>query len=263
MGRPRYIHSPSQGVGRNISYPFRTGRPGYIIGLQNGSAKIYPFPFTAGRPRYIISLQNGSAGIYPFPFTAGWPRYIHSPSQRVGRDITYPFRMGRPGYIHSPSQRVSRDISTPLQNGSAEIYPFPITVGQPGTQDISPPSQGWPACIIMLACSTAQVTLGWIALYYFSPSLCFTPSLQSAYVRFTKNQSCIPCQFFPHPCLLPSIARVAFQALLLAAFCPPNPYRPMMVKPQTHPFHLIHDQLDFFFPPIKSGLGPQPAHPVT
>src|SRR6266481_4825884 len=98
-----------------------------------------------GRPRYIIGLQNGLAEIY------------HRPSEWVGRDISiplhsgsaeiypFPFTVGRPGYIHSPSQRVGRDISTPLQNGSAEIYPFPITAGQPGTQDISPPSQGWPA----------------------------------------------------------------------------------------------------------------------
>src|SRR6266481_6141815 len=98
--------------------------------------------------------------------------------------------MGQLRYIHSPSQWVSRDISIPLHSGPA------------GDTGYIPPFTGLVCMYYMLACSTAQVTLGWIALYYFSPSLCFTPSLQSAYVRFTKNQSCIPCQFFPHPCLL-------------------------------------------------------------
>src|SRR6266481_4614611 len=152
MGQPRYIHSPSQWVGQDISTP----------------------------------LPSGSAEIYQPPFRTGRPRYIHSPSQRVGQDITYPFRMGRPGYIHSPSQRVGRDISTPLQNRLAEIS-IPLHSGPAGDTGYIPPFTGLACMYYMLACSTAQVTLGWIALYYFSPSLCFTLSLQSAYVHFTKN----------------------------------------------------------------------------
>src|SRR6266481_933566 len=68
--------------------------------------------------------------------------YIHPPSQWVSQDISHAFRMGQLGYIHPPSQWVGPDISyafrtgqlryiTCLQNGSAEIYPPPFTVGWP------------------------------------------------------------------------------------------------------------------------------------
>src|SRR6266481_4167383 len=55
-GRLIYIHTPSQRVGRDISYAFRTGRPRYIhppsqrVGrdistpLPSGSAEIYHMP---------------------------------------------------------------------------------------------------------------------------------------------------------------------------------------------------------------------------
>src|SRR6266481_5672797 len=62
-GRLIYIHTPSQRVGRDISYAFRMGRPGYSHPLPGGPRGVSHVPSTRVGPDISNPPPHGSAEI--------------------------------------------------------------------------------------------------------------------------------------------------------------------------------------------------------